>query len=361
MKNIPEIPHDVSTQNPLVWAGLDVAKATFDAAVCLGCPGTYTLRDLPVQTFPRTAQGACACVQWLDHILESADRTAVVRGVMEATGKYSQELAGWLVSQRPALAPAIINPQQASAFTKSLFLRNITDKTAARALACYGMERHPAPYAPPSQEQAVLRDLSRHRETLVAMRVAQENRMEEGSESVHVRQAQKRLLATIERQIKNVDKELRKQATAMANVHRDTRLLQTIYGVGFLTAVTILAELGDLRRFERGRQLSAFAGLSPRNIHSGTSVSKRPRLCKKGAPRLRRTLYLSAMVVIRGDNDLSDTYQHLIAQGKSRMAALGAVMRKLLLVMRAVLLSGKPYDPHYARCGKLSPKTAIST
>ena len=359
MRTIAQVSDAVSTP-AVVWAGLDVGKAMFDAAVCVGGPGDYALRDLPVQTFARTAQGASAFIQWLDQLLDRPDRPVIVRAVMEATGKYSQELAAWLSAQRPTLAPAIINPQQACAFTKSLFLRNFTDKIAARSLACYGMERRPAPYIPLTPEQAALRDLSRYRETLVAMRVAQENRIAEGSESPYVRQAQKRILASFKRQIASADKELRKQAAAAASVQRDARLLQSIDGVGFLTAVTILAELGNLRRFERGRQLSAFAGVSPRNIQSGTSVSKRPRMCKKGAPRLRRILYLSAMVAIRGDNDLSATYQHLIAQGKSRMAALGAVMRKLLLVMRAVLISGKPYDPHHARCGKPLLKTTLS-
>lgn len=361
MNTIPETAPDVATSPLVVWAGLDVAKATFDAALCLGGPGAYALRDLPVRTFPRTAQGACECIQWFDAIREHTGPMTAIRVVMEATGKYSQELAIWLIAQRSTLAPAIINPQQAAAFIQSLFLRNITDKTAARALACYGMERHPAPYEPPSHEQAVLRDLSRHRDALVAMRVAHENRMEEGSQSTHVRRAQQRLLATIERHIKNAEQELRTQVAAMPDVRSDVALLQTIYGVGFLTAATILAELGDLRRFERGRQLSAFAGLSPRNIRSGTSVSKRPRLSKKGNPRVRQALYLAAMVACRGNNHLSDTYYHLIAQGKAPKAALGAIMRKLLLVMRAVLLSGKPYDPHHAPGGKLSPRTAVST
>ncbi len=113
----------------------------------------------------------------------------------------------------------------------------------------------------------------------------------------------------------------------------------------FINATTILAELGDLRRFTLARQLSAFAGMSPQHRQSGTSIRGRSRLCKKGNARVRQCLYLSAMAAIRGNNQLRDTYRRLLAQGKLRMVALGAIMRKLLTLMRAILISGKRYQP----------------
>jgi len=98
------------------------------------------------------------------------------------------------------------------------------------------------------------------------------------------------------------------------------------------TAATVLGELGDLTRFRKSRTLSAFAGTSPRRFESAASVKGRTRMCKQGGPRARQALFLASMAAIRkGDNTLARTYQHLVARGKPKMAAIGAVMRKMLV------------------------------
>lgn len=338
-----------------VWSGLDVSKASFDAALAVPRPDgeARDLRELPVKSFDRTAEGVRAFLDWadahLDGVAASGERVPTVRVVMEATGRYSVELAVWLLAERPSLSPAIVNPQQACHFRKSLNFRNNTDRIAARALAQYGVDRRPAAYEPPTAAHAELRELSRYRTTLVEQRVAEQNRAEEGSDSTVVRRMQKSRIEKLNRDIKRIEKEIKTAVARIPDLARDAELIDGIYGVGFVTAVAVVAELGDLRRFTRGRQLSAFVGTAPCNHDSGTSVHKRPRMCKAGEPRVRALLYMCAMSAVAGDNDFADTYHRLIASGKTKMAALGAVMRKLLLVMRAIVISGQPYDPHYNR------------
>jgi transposase len=130
---------------------------------------------------------------------------------------------------------------------------------------------------------------------------------------------------------------------------RDFALLTSIDGVGPITALTVLAEIGDLRRFERARQLTAYVGVSPQIVRSGTSVRGKTRMCKRGNERVRRALYLSAMATLntREPNSLSAMHARLCREGKQGKAALGAVMRKQLTIMRAVIISGIPYDPAY--------------
>ena len=148
---------------------------------------------------------------------------------------------------------------------------------------------------------------------------------------------------------------------------RDFALLNTIAGVGPITAMTVLAEIGDLRRFERARQLTAYAGVTPRNVESGTSVRGKTHMCKRGNGRVRQALYLSAMATLntKHPNSLSMMHYRLCEEGKEGKAALGAVMRKQLTVMRAILISGRPYDPTFRGCGKrggeAAPKRSIST
>lgn len=326
------------------WVGADVAKETFDAGL-VRCNQHFPdtdLRDIPADTFPRTPEGVETFFRWLD--AQGVDGEEV-HFVMEATGKYSKDLAEWILDKRPALAPAIANPRYTSAFTKSMGLRNKTDRVDARALGFYGVERDPRAYEVPSPEQAELRALSRHRDTLVRQRTAMKNQMSEGSDSDFVQKMQAKRLRLIDGDINRTVTEMKKLVKKHENLKRDITLLTSIFGVAFIIAATIIAELGDLRRFTLARQLTAFAGMSPRQYQSGKSIHRQSRLCKQGNPHIRQCLYLSAMTAVRGDNQFSKTYKRLIADGKPKKVALIAIMRKLLIVMRAILINGKPYNP----------------
>ena len=91
------------------WAGCDVSKHTFDAGFVLAeqkFPATK-LSDLPAEEFDRTRKGAASFLDWLDRLTAELEKPFQVRVVMEATGKYSTELAMWLIELRPSLSPAI--------------------------------------------------------------------------------------------------------------------------------------------------------------------------------------------------------------------------------------------------------------
>lgn len=327
------------------WLGTDVSKKTFDAALVR--PGQQypatLLADIPVRSFERTASGVDDFLRWIDTLLEP--HAPAPRVVMEATGRYSQELARWMVEKRPALAPAIAAPRQTAAFITSLGLRNKTDRLEARALGFYGMERQPVPYEPLTPDHAELQDLCRCRDFLVRQRVALANRVQETHASPMVRTLERKRLRLLEADIERAQHAMRHVVERTPGFQRDVALLCTIYGVGFITAATVRAELGDLCRFTKARQLTAYAGLNPSLRQSGSSVHRRPRMNKMGNARVRQCLYLAAMSAIQGHNDLQRFYVHLCEQGQSCKAALGAVMRKLLVLMRAILISGKPYDP----------------
>ena len=334
------------------WVGIDVSKATFDAALAepeQRFPST-PIRALPWDSFPRTLKGVNAFLVWLDALAPGEN----VRVVMEATGQYSIDLTAWLTEKRPSLKPAIENPKNAKAFIDSLNQRNRTDGLAARGLAFYGVERRPSPYEPLSEIRQELRQLNRYRDVLVAQRTALKNRMHEKSTSRIVARMQKRQLRQLDRDISSAEREMTAIVKEDVMFKRDFELLTSIDGVGPITALTVLAEIGDLRRFARARQLVAYAGVNPRIVQSGTSVHGKTHMCKRGNRRVRQALYLSAMATLntKHPNTLSKTHYHLCEEGKHGLAALGAVMRKQLTVMRAILISGKPYDPAWNAGGK---------
>jgi len=336
---------------PRYWIGLDIAKASFDAAV-VETGRRYegaAITAIKVKRFSRTPQGIADLVQWLRS-------RGVERGegrcCMEATGSYSEQAALWLTQAERSLAPAIVNARQTAHFIKSLGLRNKTDRLEARALALYGAQRQPAAFEPLSPELRDLRDLSRCRDSLVSERAAIRNWLGSQQHCKEVVSLQQQRLCELDRHIAALERRMRHFVAQHSALAHDVALLSTVRGVDFLTAVTVLTELGDLRRFSRARQLSAFCGMSPRLFESGSSVRGGTHLCKQGNQRVRQALYLSAMAAIRykGAGALRALYEYFCARGKTPMQALAIVMRKLLLIMRAVLLSGESYDPCYQQC-----------
>jgi len=332
-----------------LWSGVDVAKEWFDAAVW---PASHPIdvrqmRRLPTMRFERTREGVGAFFAWAEKLLGATPRV-----VMEATGSFSPELAVWMIAQRPACRPAIINPKTAKATIATLDPRNNTDPIAARALARYGVERAPAPYEPPTPERRALRELTRYRVTVVEQRQAQQMRLQEGPHHPTVKRMIGDDVRRLERQEKKLGDEIRALIGASPTLGADIELLRSIYGVDWIVAATVLAELGDLRRFEQARQLTAFAGVATGRKESGKSIHGRARMCKMGSSAVRRALCMAARCAVRGKNEWADHYKRLLDAGKTKRAAEGAIMRKMLVAMRAILISGKPYEAHYkAACG----------
>lgn len=340
------------------WSGCDVAKARFEAGLAspyVDHPSDHW-RSIPVRSFARTREGARDFLRWVDRAL-AADRPdgepiPPLHVVCEHTGRYSDELAAWLRAERANVETTLVHPQRASHFTRSLLPATKTDKVEARALTQYGCERRPAGDSPMDPLQAELRELSRARLTLVESRTAEKNRAQEPCDSPLVRQMQNQRIAQYDRDIARIEKKMKRVIRRLPALHRDAQLIETIVGVGEITAIAIVAELGDLRRFARARQLTAFVGLAPRVGDSGASVHRKSHLSKAGEPRIRGLLYMCAMSAAKHNPHMKEVYDRLVADGKEPMVALGAVMRKLIVLMRALVLSATPYRPDHRRGAK---------
>jgi len=124
----------------------------------------------------------------------------------------------------------------------------------------------------------------------------------------------------------------------------DRELLTSIPGIGELTAAWIIAELPDVRMIGSAQSAAAYAGLSPREYSSGTSVHHRTHLSKRGNVYLRRAMYMPAMAAARYNPAVKALYDRLIAEGRPRMVAIGAAMRKLLMLAYGVLRSRKEFQ-----------------
>lgn len=156
-----------------------------------------------------------------------------------------------------------------------------------------------------------------------------------------------RQLRQVERDIEALDRRIAKTIDDDDDLRRQRALLDSVPGIGPTLAATLLAELGDLS--QRGRdQLVGYVGLFSRERRSGKRQGRGGALVKGGGARVRRALGLAAMAIMRGKSALKAYDLRLQESGKSKMCALVALMRKVLLVARAVVKSRRPYDPAQA-------------
>jgi len=124
--------------------------------------------------------------------------------------------------------------------------------------------------------------------------------------------------------------------------------MDSIKGIGPLTAAKLLAECRPLTEFDDVRQLVAFAGLNPSHYQSGSSIKKKTLISKCGNSAIRAALYMPAVSAKNHNPILRAFAQRLHAKGLCNMAIIAAVMRKLLHLVYGVLKSGKPFDPNFA-------------
>jgi transposase len=350
---------DLTERSQPLWAGVDVSDKKFDAGLyppaAAGRP--WTMHQIEVRSFILDRTGVEQFLAWAR---ARAIETTEVRVAMEATGKCSLRLAALLIQLAPGMAVSIVNPLFVNRFAASLGTRNKTDGIDARVIARFGAERSPEPWQPPTKQMLELRSLTRERQTIVESLTEHKNRLREATESKLVAKVQTEIIKCLEKQLTKIEKAIKELIALDEQLRHDVQLLDSVVGVGLVTAVTILVELGDLRRFSRARGLAAFSGLSPRQHSSGTSVHGQTRICKTGSDRARRVLHMAAMSTLRNDNRFSRTYLKLKSRGKTHGQALGAVMRKILLVMRAVLKSNTTYIDAHPGCGKLQGTGAIA-
>ena len=124
----------------------------------------------------------------------------------------------------------------------------------------------------------------------------------------------------------------------------DRDLLTSVPGISATTAHWILAELPDVEQFASAQSAAAYAGLAPQEFRSGTSVRKATQLSKRGNAFLRRALYMPALSAIRYNPLIKAFFEQLVERGKSRMVAVGAAMRKLLMIAYGVLKSRRAFS-----------------
>ena len=160
-------------------------------------------------------------------------------------------------------------------------------------------------------------------------------------------QSSKRVVAALDKELLRLKCEVRAHVKAHEALLRDSKLLQSVPGIGEITSWDILAEMPDVSEFDSAQSVAAYAGLAPREQRSGSSVRKQTTLSKRGNSRLRKAFYFPAVTAITWNPLIKAHYERLREKGKPKMVALAACMRKMLMICYGVLKHQEPFDARW--------------
>lgn len=322
----------------MVYIGIDISKMNFDVA-CLNQGHYHT------DKFTNTLAGFSAFINWANSF------NAPILFCLEATGIYGLALAKYLYQHKHTVIVA--NPIKTHAFAKMEMARNKTDKADAQSIARYCQylsdkgEHERQLFNPKDDDFERLQFLVTRLEQLETIRTQENNRLSVSLDKAASRSI-KAMLVFIEKQKKQLHHEMNELIHHNDNLKQQVGLLTSITGIGDKTAWSLLAYLGDISVFSNAKQVSSYAGLNPKIQQSGSCLN-RTRLSKMGHARLRKSLYMPALVAVRFNPLMIEFYQRLLSNGKRKKVALVAVMRKLLVLAYGILKSGKPFDVSYAK------------
>jgi len=316
--------------------GIDISKLKFD--ICLSRAGGKFRHKV----FPNSPAGFAQLSAWL-----SQQKVERVHTCMEATGTYGEALATYL--HEAGHLVSIVNPAVIKAYGQSRLSRTKTDKADATLIAQFCSERRPPQWQPLPAEIRELQALVRRLDSLVEMRQMEANRLEVSTAAQAVTESLVGHLAFLDEEVARAESLIRTHINNHPGLQEQRDLLLSIPGIGSITAAKLLSEILDVKLYKSARQLAAFAGLVPRLHESGSSIKRKTRLSKTGAPRLRKALYFPAIVAIKHNPQIRALGERMKGRGKCPMEIIGAAMRKLVHIAYGVLKSGRPFDPEMSK------------
>lgn len=262
--------------------------------------------------------------------------------VLEASGGFERPAVAALAASGVALF--VLNPRQARDFAKATGKKLAkTDRIDAFVLARFAEAIRPTPRAIPDKEAREFQEILARRRQIVRMMSAEKNRLG-ASASKAVRGRIEAHIRWLEKELSRTDRDLDETIEGSPTLKGNEVLLRSVPGVGPVLCRTLLAELPELGSLSP-RELSALVGVAPLNRDSGTLRGR--RTVWGGRARVREALYMGALIASRFNPAIKEFYQRLVEAGKPKKVALVACMRKLLVILNAMMRERAPWRcPH---------------
>jgi transposase len=300
-----------------IAVGIDVSKTQLDIAIRPGGEVFVVARD---------AEG-------LDALVVRMKALAPDIIALEATGGFETVAAAALAGAD--LPVVVVNPAQIRSFARAVGQRAKTDPIDAAVIAHFAEAVAPVPRPLPDEATQLLADLIARRRQIIAMIVAEQQRLTRAT-AKRLRRSIERLLKALRAELTSLDGDIDAAVRSSPAWRRDEDLLVSVPGVGPVISRSLIAELPELGRLDR-KQIAALVGLAPFTRQSGSWRGK--SIIGGGRAAVRCVLFMGAMVAKRHNPVLKAFYDRLVAAGKPKMVA-----RKLLTILNAILRDQKPWQ-----------------
>lgn len=305
------------------FIGIDVSKKSLDVA---------SLPEGVIGTVANSLEGRRELIAALPE-----PGTCLV--VVEATGGYERPLVVDLSDAGHYVA--VVNPRQVRDYAKAIGVLAKTDRLDAAVIAKFGEQVRPRPLAEARENQAELDQLVTRRRQLVDLRTAEKNRCEHGA-SAAVQRSLQQVIDMLNEQIESIEDEIEKLVEADDEWKGTAALLQSVPGIGNVTAATLIAEFPELGQVNR-HKAAALAGLAPFNDDSGNHKGKRS--IWGGRRSVRNVLYMAALSARRHNPVIRKFADRLKDQGKLPKVIITACMRKLLVILNTMIKTNSHWNP----------------
>ncbi len=254
--------------------------------------------------------------------------------VLEATGGYERGVVASLGGA--GLPVVVVNPRQVRDFAKATGQFAKTDQLDAHVLAGFAATVKPELRSLPSEDQEELRDFLTRQQQVIQMLVAEKSRLlqAQGKGRQALRRQIKSHISYLERELRTLDSDLDQMIRKSPLWRENDDLLQSVPGIGKQTSRTLLGILPELGTASAA-EIARLAGLAPIARDSGKFRGK--RWIGGGRPRVRAALYMATLSATRFNPVVKTWYKRLLSAGKPKKVALVACMRKLLVVVNAMI------------------------
>jgi transposase len=308
------------TEGEGMYVGIDVSKESLDIGVSKGSQVDEVSNDR----------------KGIAKLVGELRRRKPCLIVVEATGGYERAVVSGLFNA--GLPVARVSPQRVHQYARARGILAKTDRIDAGNLAEYGEHIRPRLYVGKSEEEEHLSGLLTRRKQVREMLQGERNRLR--SVQGELRQSLERVIGCLADELRYLDKEVSKFVEGHAELKEREALLRSARSIGPVTAATLLAELPELGELDR-KEIAALVGVAPMNQDSGRRRGYRKT--KGGRPDVRRTLYMATLTGIRYNPVIKANYERLVGRGKEKKVAITACMRKLLIILNAMMRDQKPF------------------
>jgi transposase len=300
--------------NTEIFVGIDVSKMTLEVAIWG--------EDL-LQTFTNDREG----IRDLCTHLKPFQPDLIV---LEASGGLEKTVAVQLTEE--ALPAVIVNPTRVRNFAKASGQYAKTDEIDARVIAHFGQAIRPQVRGLRNNSQERLSALLTRRRQVVGMLTAEKNRL--FSAPVDAGESIRRHIRWLEVELDDLNEQLELMIEEDPEYKRKSALLQTVPGVGPVTATTLVSQLPELGTVNR-QEIAALVGVAPMNRDSGAMRGRRRVFGGRAA--VRSTLYMAVLSAMQWNPRIKEFYERLISNGKENKVAMTACMRKIIVIMNAMM------------------------